>query len=235
MIYCHLSWAVIRSFATAGKPVNVQDTIAAFTHRLRLIIQRSQRKEMNFCMARGGAAVFQSLGMGNTILSGLCRCADMQKKQSDSDSRWHLLSQTPMTLGRISQSIVCSFHSQTRWGVLMKSGGTAVWGEGPVSPLAITAPRRGTAAPHPVYSHMTNHRPKTGEHSHTSIHATSVSPFKMCYKHQSYKKLLLSRSLNHQNSIQKEKILQDTSSLIINTAKKIGFKVCNKYFVLFLS
>jgi len=31
-------------------------------------------------MARGGAAVFQSLGMGNTILSGLCRCADTQKK-----------------------------------------------------------------------------------------------------------------------------------------------------------
>lgn len=134
MIYCHLSWAVIYLFAMAGKPVNVQDTITAFTHRLRLIIQRSQRKETNFSMARGGAAVFQSLGMGNTILSGLCRCADMQKKQSD--SRWHLLSQTRMTLCSISRSIVCSFHSQTRRGVLMKSSGTAVWGEGPVTPLS---------------------------------------------------------------------------------------------------
>lgn len=62
--------------------MNVRDTIAAFTHGLRLIIQRSQRKETNFCMARGGAAAFQSLGMGNTIQSGLCRCADMQEKKS---------------------------------------------------------------------------------------------------------------------------------------------------------
>ncbi len=46
--------------------------------------------------------------------------------------------------------------------------------------LVITAPRRGTAARNPVYSHMTNHRPKTGEHSHTSTLGTSVSPFKMC-------------------------------------------------------
>ncbi len=135
----------------------------------------------------------------------MCRHAK-KKRQTDADTfsvkhgrhcaiysklRYHLLVRFPDTL---------RCFNEERWDCGVRRGSC-------LASLGITAPRRGTAAPNPVYSHMTNHRPKTGELSHTSTLGTNVSPFKMCNKHHASENL---QSLNHQTDIQRREYLQRT-------------------------
>lgn len=135
----------------------------------------------------------------------MCR-HEKKKRQTDTDTfsvkhgrhcaiysklRYHLLVPFPDTL---------RCFNEERWDCGVRRGSC-------LASLSITAPRRGTAAPNPVYSHMTNHRPKTGELSHTSTLGTNVSPFKMCNKHHASENL---RSPKSSNRHPKERILTRT-------------------------